>query len=232
MKFAFQEEPKGSARIGKAVAMALSLITGSALVAHGLASPEHSGLSLLALLPLFAAIRLCRPFGACMSGLLWGCSLYGFSLLQTATGIDAGLGSFLLLALVPAAYALLGSVMTRRIGFSPFVLGVSWMGVELALSPLGLEHGLLAGLLGGSTVFHFIGGALGYVLVAFAVAYVSAILLSAVSRVRLGSPARRYVSGLSSSGTLLVPQTFSCFPLFSIRPSHPRGPPVVPATLT
>ena len=114
----------------------------------------------------------------------------------------------------------------RWIGFSPFVLGVSWMGVELAFEPLGLHTGLLIGTQGDGTLIHWLGGALGYVLVAFVVALVSAALVSALARVRVPFATPCYAVRSTESGTLLVPQTYSCFPLLVIPPSQPRAPPI------
>ncbi len=142
------------------------------------------------------------------------------------TGIPEGLLSLLLLTAIPAIYAYLAAKLTRWIGFSPFVLGVTWMGVELAFEPLGLHNGLLAGTQADGTLIHWLGGALGYVLVAFVVALVNAALVSVLSRVGVNIPGSRYVPVLTEGGTLFVPQTFSCFPLFTIRGSQPRAPPI------
>jgi hypothetical protein len=99
------------------------------------------------------------------------------------------------------------------------------MGVELALRPLGLHHGLLAATQGDSTLVAWLGGALGYVLVAFVVALGNAVLLLLLSRVPVGVASPGYLPGSTIGGTRLVPQTFSCFPLFAIPVSQPRAPP-------
>ncbi|MGB2987569.1 MAG: hypothetical protein WBE26_17020 [Phycisphaerae bacterium] len=189
------------------------------------ASPGCAWLGWLTLLPLFFAIRLYRPLGATLSGAVWGFSLYAFSVAGTAGSIEPSISSLALLTAIPAIYACLGASLTQWIGFSPFVLGVSWMGVELAFEPLGLHHGLLAGTQGNGTLIHWIGGALGYVLVAFLVAYVSASLFSVLSRVHVTIPRPRPAAGPADDGKRLIPQTFSCFPLFAIPVSQPRAPP-------
>ncbi|UCC29273.1 MAG: hypothetical protein JSU86_13850 [Phycisphaerales bacterium] len=195
-------------------------------MALAVASPTYPWLGLFTLLPLFLAIRVCRPPGAALGGALWGVSLYAFSVTGTGHSIDPSVSSVALLTALPALYAYLSAWLTRWIGFNPFVLGVTWMGVELALQPLGLRNGLLAGTQGYGTLMPWLGGALGYVLVAFLVAFVSAAIVSILSRVRAGAAAPRYLVGPGDNDFRLAQQTFSCFPLFAIPPSQPRAPPV------
>ncbi len=210
----------------KSAALILSLVAGAFLMAMSLGPSGHSWLGWLTLLPLFVAIRVLKPLRAMLCGALWGLCLHVFGVSAFATGISSGLFSLALLTAIPAAYALLASWLIRRMGFSPFVLGVSWMGVELALRPLGLHHGLLAATQGDSTLVHWLGGALGYVLVAFVVALANAVLLLLLSRVPVGVASHGYLPGSNTGGTRLVPQTFSCFPLFAIPVSQPRAPPI------
>ena len=213
------------------VALLVSLVIGAFVMALSLASRDHAWLGWLTLLPLFLAIRSRRPLYATLAGFLWGSSLYLFGVTVFDTGIAANAPSFALLAGVPAAYAFFGALSTRWIGFSPFVLGVSWMAVELALSTLGLHEGLLAGTQGDGTLVQWLGGALGYVLVAFVVAFVNALLLAALSAACGAISSSRYVPGPADNGTVLLAQTFSCFPLFAVPIAQPRAPPITPASI-
>jgi len=216
----------------KTAALTVSLVGSAYLMALAVASPTYPWLGLLTLLPLFLAIRVCRPPGAALCGALWGVSLYVFSVTGSSHSIDASAGSLALLTAIPAIYAYLSAWLTRWIGFNPFVLGVSWMGVELAFTPLGLHTGLLAGTQGDGTLMHWIGGALGYVLVAFLVAFVSAVIVSLLSRAYVGATAPRFLVGSGENDFCLIQQTFSCFPLFAIPPSRPRAPPVNDAMMS
>jgi len=135
------------------------------------------------------------------------------------------LGSLLLLTAAPAVYACLGSRLTRWIGYSPFVLGVGWMGVELVLGRAGVSSGLWLGVQSDVAVLHWIIGALGYVFAAFLVAYVAALLVSVLSGLRIAIPRPRTASGTGNAGARLAPQTFCCFPLSLIPASQPRAPP-------
>jgi apolipoprotein N-acyltransferase len=177
------------------------------------------------LVPLFLIIRLWHPVRAMLAGALWGLSLYLSLGLTEASASDRLLG-FLLLAAVPSLYACLGAWLTRWIGFNPFVLGVAWMGVELALGPVGVRLGLVAATQGEGTFLHWIGSALGYVLVAFVVAVVNASLVSVLSAARLAIPQLPSRISLPNCGTSTPPHRSLFIPLFFIRPSQPRAPPI------
>ena len=86
--------------------------------------------------------RACGPVHAGLCGGLWGLTLGILTAKSAASGSMLSLGSLLLLGAAPAAYACLGSRLTRWIGYSPFVLGVGWMGVELVFDGMGLSSGL------------------------------------------------------------------------------------------
>ncbi len=209
------------------VALMVSLVVGAFVMALSLESHDHAWLGWLTLLPLFLAIRRLRPLFAMLAGFLWGSSLFLFGVTVFDTGIAENAQSFALLAGVPATYAFFGARLTRWIGFSPFVLGVSWMAVELALSTLGLHEGLLAGTQGDGTLVQWLGGALGYVLVAFVVAFVNAILVAAISAACEVFASSRYVPEPADSGAVLIPRTFPCLS-FSISDScRPRAPPMI-----
>ncbi len=205
--------------------MVLSLIVSAYLMALALRSSDHRWLAWAALLPLFASIRLLCPIRAMLGGALWGLGLYLFATGDAGTGVGEGLLSIALLTAAPAGYALLGSLLTRWIGFNPLVLGVAWMGMEFAFVRLGLHHGLLGSTQGGGVLMAWVGGALGYVLVAFVVAFASSVLLVLLSRVRVGLTSPRYLAAPDLHDTRLIPQTFCSFPLYAIPASRPRAPP-------
>lgn len=219
-----------SERIGlrqyvKPAALILSSVVSAYLMTRSIASPGFPWLGCVALLPLLMVIRTCRPLHAVLYGGLWGASLYVFAVADGDTGISRGLLPLVLLTTIPATYACLGALLTRRIGFSPFVLGVGWMGVELALEPLGLRDSLLAGTQRDGTVLFWIGQALGYVLAGSLVAYFSALVVTLLSAVRLVSATARVTGSAEPDGTTLIPQTTACLPLLSVSLSRPRAPP-------
>ncbi len=214
-------------RLGKAAVPAASLIVSAYLMALAIESPHHWWLGWVTLLPLFFAIRILSPLRALSCGALWGGSLFLFSLASVDPQIAPTVGSLALLSAIPAVYAYLGARLTRRFGFSPLTLGFGWIGVELALGPLGLKHGLLAGAQGEIAVLNYMGSFAGYALVAFLVAYVNAWLLSIVTQVHTTTGTSRVFSRSGDGVRPLVPLEVPCF-LFQllIRPSRPRGPPV------
>lgn len=206
-------------------ALVISLVASAYVMSAAVASSELAWLGWLSLLPLFVAIRVCLPSKALLCGGLWGSCLWTFSTLGSAPPAPATVGSLALLTAVPAVYAYLGSLLTRWIGYSPFVLGFGWMGVEFAFIPAGLDRGLLGAISGDGAAIAWIGNSFGYVLVAFLVALVNASLVSVLSGVRLPAASRRYRTSRAGNGARLLPQTHFCFSRFSLHPSQPRAPP-------
>ena len=217
-----QDAIQGVGRTAGTAALVVSLLVGARLMALAVGSDGYAWLGWFSLVPLFLVIRLWRPARAMLAGALWGISLCLFSVGQLAPPV--GVPSLLLLAAAPAIYAYFGARLTRWIGFNPFVLGVAWMGVELAIHPVGLRTGLLGGADGGP-VLHWVGQALGCALAAFLVALVNALLVSLLSSARLSIPQPRRQSPPGYDGALCCPQVFFFVPRFSIRPSCPRAPP-------
>lgn len=217
-----------TASVGRRGAMfvLLSMLVLSAyLMALALASATLSWLGWLTLLPLLRAIQVLRPQQSMGCGALWGSCLFLFGVTAVDTSITPTLQSFLLLATIPAAYAMFGSRITRRVGFSPLVLGVGWVLAEFALRPLTLEHGLLASTQGNGALVQVVGGLFGYVIVAFVVAYASAWLLTILCDVRLGPGRPRRTAGGSDSRDLLWHVIEAFRPRVVVAISRPRGPP-------
>ncbi len=161
-------------------------MAGSALLmAVAVGTGGHPLLACVALLPFFYCIKTCRPLAAAGAGAVWGASLFASAALGDTFPVSPTIASMLMMSAIPATYAGLGAVITRRLGFSPFILALGWIGVEFALTPLGLRHGLLAATQDGGALLNVVGGFLGYVFVAFLVAYANALVLSLASRVRL-----------------------------------------------
>jgi len=130
-----------------------------------------------------------------------------------------------LLTLIPALYTSLGAALTRWIGFSPLVLGVGWMAVELAFEPLGLHEGLLGSTRGDWTLIDWIARAFGYILVAFLVAYVNACLLSALARIPLTFSSPYGVRCGDDSASRIVPRSRVWSPRYAVPTTMPRAPP-------
>ncbi len=209
-----------------AVGLGAALAFSAFLMAVAVHAPSGWWLGWLTLLPLFLCIRVLRPVAAAVAGTFWGVSFFAFSLAGGHTMITPTLGSLVLLGVIPGAYAGLGSLVTRRVGFSPLLLGIGWVGVEFALHPLALPHGLLAGTQGDGLFVRVIGNLAGYVLVAFLVAYVTASLLSVLSDVYVGVTSLRFAPRSSTAPVAVAnPESRLCL-LDYISPSRPRAPPL------
>lgn len=191
-----------------------------------LGSPGHTWVGWVALLPLFVSIRILAPLRAMLAGALWGLCL-SVSLVTTLDGVSSpGAGSLVLLTTLPAIYTSLGARLTRRVGFSPYLLALGWMVVELALSPVGLRSGLLGATQGDVPVIHWVGEFAGCVVVAFLVAYISAAVLEAITNVRAAIDPRRLVTAPPDTQRRLFPQESFSVLFHFIRPAQPRAPPV------
>ncbi len=214
-----------SLRIGKASAFALALAGSAYLMALAIESPKYVWLGWVTLLPLFYAIRVLSPARAMISGAFWGACLFLASVALARTEIAPSFGSLALLSLIPGAYCYFGAALTQRIGFSPYLLALGWIGVEFAIRPLGLNYGLLAGTQGDGMVVRVVGSFAGYVLVAFLVAYFNAALLSAIAEVYVPDGSRRLpLRGASPIRKIFINDSIVQLRDL-IRIGQPRGPP-------
>jgi len=221
-------------------ALAAAVIAGACLMAAAVAARDLAWLGWLCLLPVFIAIRYCPAGFAGLCGGLWGGSLQVFLMLGTSGAPAAGdsfiatsagsdpvsAGAIALLVGIPALYAYLAARLTRWLGFSPLVLGVAWIGVELALSPLGLRYGLLAGTQSDGTLMAWIGQGLGYALVAFIVAIVNASLTALLFAVRFELIASNWCNAIRDLGASVIAPMRLPVAIVDPLPSQPRAPPI------
>jgi len=177
------------------------------------------------LIPLLLAIRALAPWRAFVAGSFWGLCLYAFGCTAEVAPFSLGVGALLRLALVPGIYAWFGSTITRRKGFSPLMLGLGWVGVELALQPLGLHNGLLAGTQEFNIVIRTLGLLAGSVVVAFAVVYVNASILSMLAgAATVPGGSRRAPRSTGADVRSSIPVSPAFFFEF-LRNRHARAPP-------
>jgi len=210
----------------RATVLVISLVLSAMLMVIAVGSAAYSWLAWFSLLPLFLAIRMLRPIVALLAGAVWGICFYFFSAAFAASIISPTLQSFALLTIVPASYACFGALLTRRVGFNPLLLGIGWVLVEVAIKPLGLQQGLLAGAQSQNPILHWISRSLGYAFVAFLVACVNASLFAVLSNSHLKIPCPRLLTELPESGTLHLSQTFLYPSLVTIFRGYPRPPPL------
>jgi len=209
-----------------AAALAVSLSGSAALMSVALSSSRYWWLGCVTLIPLFLAIRVLSPAMASLAGAHWGASLFVACATLGAAPFAEPLQSLGLLVIVPALYAAAASVVTRRNGFHPLLLALGWAGVEFALKPLALHHGLLAGTQGDGWFVRAAGQMGGYVFVAFLLAGVNAVLLSVLSGVRVSAPRPLVLKAAIDSGMRLIFRDFVLLVRHFIRPSQPRAPPL------
>lgn len=202
-----------------------ALIGSAYLMTVALQSPAGWWLGCLTLLPLLLAIRLSTPVGAMLAGGLWGLSLCLFSVAADGVALAPTFRSLAFLTAIPALYGLFGVHVTRRVGFSPLLLGVGWVAVEFALKPLAFHNGLLAATQADGLIIRTLGQVGGYVLVAFLVAYVSASLLSVLSDACITIPRSPYVARSGNGHGRLFPLETPVYAVHFVHSARPRAPP-------
>ena len=209
----------------KGSALGVLLVPSALLTAVAAGSADYSWFAWFGLLPLFLAIRVLSPAAAALAGALWGGCFYLFLVVGAVPGLSVTPHSFALLAIVLMLYTYFGVLLTRWVGFSPMLLALGWILVELTLKPLGLRQGLLAGTQSANGFLHWISCLLGYAFVALLVAGVNAWLVLLISSARLRPVLPSLPVGLPDAGRCHLSQT-------SLRPQflplcevYPRPPP-------
>ena len=209
----------------KGSALGVLLVASALLTAVAIGSADYSWFAWFGLLPLFLAIRLLSPAVAALAGALWGGCFYLFLVVGAVPGLSLTAHSFALLAIVLMLYAYFGVLLRRWIGFSPMLLGLGWILVELTLKPLGLRQGVLAGTQSANGFLHWISCLLGYAFVALLVAGVNAWLVLLISNARLRFPPPTIPAGLPNAGRFPFLQTFVHLQFLSLCELYPRPPP-------
>lgn len=203
-----------------------SLLLSALLTAISVGTGGHPYLACVSLFPLLLAIKVLSPAKAYACGALWGASLFVLAAAGDSFAVPVSVGGFLLLTTIPAAYAAVGSLLTRRFGFSPLMLALGWVAVEFAMEPLGLRYGLLASTQGGGgTLLTVVGGVLGYVFVAFLIAYANALLLSLAGGARLSLPSFAPAQSFLTPVGRVLPMMSALPHLLVPAAVHARAPP-------
>ena len=206
-------------------ALLLSLALSAFLMAAAIGSPQASWLAWISLIPLFWAIRSLAPRNAAMAGGFWGVCLCLISLAFFAPRVSSTPAFAILLTLMPALYAGLASLASRAIGFNPLILAFGWVLVEVAIRPIGLPLGLLAGTQGDDPCFQWIARWLGYGFVALLLTGVNALLLELLNCISLPPLPRP-----ASVQPAVTPVRWASRTLVHVRhqetrQAYPRGPP-------
>jgi apolipoprotein N-acyltransferase len=208
--------------------LVFALLLGAFLTARALDCPQYSWLAWGGILPLLLAIKSLPPVKALVAGALWGLAIMSCALAvpDFRARIPSTASSIALLAAVPALYAYGGAILRRRVGFNSLIVALGWIGVELAVRPLGLPNGLLAGAKGDSSLMHLIGNVLGYGFVAFLVVFVDALIITVVCSIpRLLFIRSEIISQIHHYSYSSPSRKQSLLETYVLRPSRPRAPP-------
>lgn len=206
--------------------LAVSLAVSAYLMALALAEPGRRWLGWITLLPLLLSLRFLLPPMAFVAGGFWGMCVGFFLEFESVAAGEPWLGTYLAQCFVPALYCGLGSYVTRRVGFSPLLLALGWVGVELLLDPLTGQRGLLAGTQGDGIVVRTVGHAAGWTVVAFLLAYVNASLVEIFTAVcAVGAGGSRLFASPSQIRSTCIWDRSICDRPLRFRPERPRAPP-------
>ena len=208
------------------VALAAALLLGACALAVALALPGAWWLTWVALVPLFVSIRVLPPRRAMLGGAIWGLWVYIFSVMTVDTAVSPTPLSLGLLVGIPSVYAYIATRLTRRIGFVPLLLAYGWIGVEFALTPLGLKSGLLGSAHGGGLVADFVGQALGCVFLGFLLAGATASVLAVLTNVRFSVLRQGFLAFIPDFAGDRPPRATLCGSVVPLREAYPRGPPL------
>lgn len=209
----------------KGFTLGVLLVPSALLTAAAVGSADSSWFAWFGLLPLFLAIRLLSPAVAGLAGAFWGGCFYLFLAARVVPGLALTPHSFALLALALMLYAYLGGLLTRRVGFSPMLLALGWIAVELMLKPLELRQGLLAGTQSADGFLHWISCLLGYAFVASLVVGVNAWLVLLISSACLRPVILSLSAGLPKAGRCPLSQTLLHPQFLPLCEVYPRPPP-------
>jgi len=209
----------------KGSALGVLLVPSALLTALAVGSADYSWFAWFGLLPLFFAIRILSPAVTALAGAFWGGCFYFFLVMGAMPNLSQTPHSFILLTIVLMLYAYFGGLLTRWVGFSPMLLALSWIVVELTLKPLGLRQGLLAGSQSTNGFLHWISCLLGYAFVAMLVAGVNAWLVLLLSSAHLRFPPPTIPAGLPNAERCPLSQTFIHLQFLPLCEIYPRPPP-------
>jgi apolipoprotein N-acyltransferase len=172
-----------------------SLMASALLVGGEAHHPAGWLLEGIALVPLFAAIRLLRRGGAAFCGALWGFYLCLALALQCGGAPQRDDVFWLALVGMPALYAYGASALTERFGFQPLLLAVAWLAPEFVFHLISGRNGIVAQATTPDHPLSTIVQLLGWLILAGLIAYVNAKLAAALGRARVAARARIVTAG-------------------------------------
>lgn len=220
-----KERSKFAWRCLKGTVLGLLTIPGALLTGAAVGSVTYAWCAWFGLLPLFFAIRKLGPAQAALAGALWSVFFY-VSLTAGVAGLSLTPQSCGSMAIVLMLYTGIGALLTRWIGFSPTLMALGWILVELALTPLGLNQGLLAATQDATPYLRGLSCLLGYVLVAFIIAGANAWLVLLLSNVPTSSYRYSPSEELPKVEMRVLSKTQVYSLLITLFRGYPRAPPL------
>ncbi len=212
-------------RSGAWLAIALLL---SAFVLR--ASAEVQGWAIwgwLALVPIFLVIRTLPAPRAALAGMWWGFAYAIARVIFTPEGGASSVADLIAPVFIIGGYCFSASHLVRRIGFSPFILALGWIGVEFALGAFGWRAGLLDASVEAGAIGAWLSPLTGTIVAALVMAWASAMLAHVVVTAHAWVQRNdRLAKLLGTRPPLpLIAEILGSLQLASLRTGTPRGPP-------
>jgi len=202
------------------------LIGGAWATATAVGSPTSFWPVWISLLPLFAAIRLFSAKSSAFFGGFWGGCLYLFLAASPAMMTESGAPILAMLVIIPAAYAAVMAVFSRRFGYSPLAMALGWILVELAFNLAGLRDGLLSVGNSRGPALQIVADFLGSGFVAFIIVWISAFLLFIPLKMALPYVMRLLEHEDCNPTRIPIHKTLCPLSITVVGRPSPRAPPV------
>jgi len=205
--------------------LATALGLSALLTAVAITYPDCHWLAWFSLMPLFVAIRRLSSGWATWCGALWGGGIAFFASILPGGAIPNPDINAIALVAIPAAYAGLMALYSRRFGYSPLAMALGWILAELAFRTAGVTNGLLAAQYSMGPALHIVAALLGCGFAAFAVVWTNALLTFVPWKITLRCAAllREYEDPYATKIPTLIffcPQSSS-----RLQEPSPRAPP-------
>jgi hypothetical protein len=217
---------------------ATTVMIASGAILAALAPHSHHPMLIAAagLVPLFILARIGRVGVALVGGALWGVSVattmaalaaYTPAVEQSAA-TELASSNLLVMVMAPALFASFGAWLTRRFGFSPFVLGVTWYAIECGSAALGQTITAREYLVLEGVWYHSVATALGYTFLALLISWLTGTVVSVLDATVRAVFAARFRIIIEEHGGLLLRSLDEILSLQFFIPSlAPRAPPMV-----
>ena len=216
--------------LGILVSLVIATMSGACLAVLGRYTTTPILIGSIGLLPLILLARLGNVLWGALGGALWGLTVAVLTVAfqRASQPVEVSTAFFSVTMLAPAAYGALGALITRWIGFSPFILSVVWYGVASGVAVLGFPLHGGEGLVSDVAWYHPTSIVLGHTCLALLISWISATIVLVLDAALHVDGAPAYRSFVEDSDARPIVSLNALPNLWFINLSlAPRAPPVL-----